>query len=94
MAGRPHANEEAIELANDTEYGLVAYVYSGDLARGPALASALRLEWWASTAALSLTLLHRSAGSRTAVSAEKVESRDSWPSPNASTSRSVGDMHR
>lgn len=26
--------EEAIELANDTEYGLVAYVYTGDLARG------------------------------------------------------------
>jgi len=25
---------EAIELANDTEYGLVAYVYTGDLARG------------------------------------------------------------
>ncbi|HUN32866.1 MAG TPA: NAD-dependent succinate-semialdehyde dehydrogenase [Trebonia sp.] len=26
--------DEAIRLANDTEYGLVAYVYTGDLARG------------------------------------------------------------
>jgi succinate-semialdehyde dehydrogenase/glutarate-semialdehyde dehydrogenase len=27
-------DEEAIALANDTEYGLVAYIYTGDLARG------------------------------------------------------------
>ncbi|ATO81877.1 succinate-semialdehyde dehdyrogenase [Actinoplanes sp. SE50] len=26
--------DEAVKLANDTEYGLVAYVYTGDLARG------------------------------------------------------------
>jgi succinate-semialdehyde dehydrogenase/glutarate-semialdehyde dehydrogenase len=26
--------DEAVALANDTEYGLVAYVYTGDLARG------------------------------------------------------------
>ncbi|MCW2811957.1 MAG: succinate-semialdehyde dehdyrogenase [Friedmanniella sp.] len=26
--------DEAVDLANDTEYGLVAYVYTGDLARG------------------------------------------------------------
>ena len=26
--------DEAIRLANDTEYGLVSYVYTGDLARG------------------------------------------------------------
>ncbi|HEX4089812.1 MAG TPA: aldehyde dehydrogenase family protein, partial [Trebonia sp.] len=26
--------EEAIRLANDTEYGLVAYLYTGDLAQG------------------------------------------------------------
>ena len=25
---------EAVRLANDTEYGLVAYLYTGDLARG------------------------------------------------------------
>ena len=28
------SEDEAVELANDTEYGLVAYVYTGDLARG------------------------------------------------------------
>jgi succinate-semialdehyde dehydrogenase/glutarate-semialdehyde dehydrogenase len=32
---------EAIALANDTEYGLVAYVYTGDLARGLRVAEAL-----------------------------------------------------
>ena len=32
---------EAIELANDTEYGLVAYVYTGDLARGLRVTEAL-----------------------------------------------------
>ena len=26
--------DEAVALANDTEYGLVSYVYTGDLARG------------------------------------------------------------
>jgi succinate-semialdehyde dehydrogenase/glutarate-semialdehyde dehydrogenase len=26
--------DEAVALANDTEYGLVGYVYTGDLARG------------------------------------------------------------
>jgi len=33
--------EEAIAAANDTEYGLVAYVYSGDLSRGLAVSRAL-----------------------------------------------------
>ena len=28
------SEDEAVGLANDTEYGLVAYVYTGDLARG------------------------------------------------------------
>ena len=32
---------EAIELANRTEYGLVAYVYTGDLARGLRVSEAL-----------------------------------------------------
>jgi succinate-semialdehyde dehydrogenase/glutarate-semialdehyde dehydrogenase len=32
---------EAIRLANDTEYGLVAYVYTGDLARGLRVSEAL-----------------------------------------------------
>ncbi len=33
--------DEAVELANDTEYGLVSYVYTGDLARGLRLAERL-----------------------------------------------------
>ncbi|MBA2283409.1 MAG: NAD-dependent succinate-semialdehyde dehydrogenase [Acidimicrobiia bacterium] len=33
--------DEAIDLANDSEYGLVAYVYTGDLARGLRVSEAL-----------------------------------------------------
>jgi succinate-semialdehyde dehydrogenase/glutarate-semialdehyde dehydrogenase len=33
--------EEAVRLANDTEYGLVSYVYTGDLARGLRVCEAL-----------------------------------------------------
>jgi succinate-semialdehyde dehydrogenase/glutarate-semialdehyde dehydrogenase len=33
--------EEAVTLANDTEYGLVAYVYTGDLARGLRVSEAI-----------------------------------------------------
>jgi succinate-semialdehyde dehydrogenase/glutarate-semialdehyde dehydrogenase len=33
--------DQAIELANRTEYGLVAYVYTGDLARGLRVSEAL-----------------------------------------------------
>jgi succinate-semialdehyde dehydrogenase / glutarate-semialdehyde dehydrogenase len=33
--------EEAIRLANDSEYGLVSYVYSGDLARGLRVSEAM-----------------------------------------------------
>ncbi len=33
--------EEAVALANDTEYGLVAYVYTGDLQRGLRVSEAL-----------------------------------------------------
>jgi succinate-semialdehyde dehydrogenase/glutarate-semialdehyde dehydrogenase len=32
---------EAVRLANDTEYGLVAYVYTGDLARGMRVSEAI-----------------------------------------------------
>jgi len=35
------AEEEAIRLANDTEYGLVAYVYTRDLSRGLRVSEAL-----------------------------------------------------
>ncbi|MEU8657312.1 NAD-dependent succinate-semialdehyde dehydrogenase [Actinoplanes philippinensis] len=33
--------EQAVRLANDTEYGLVAYVYTGDLARGLRVSEAI-----------------------------------------------------
>ena len=33
--------DEAVRLANDTEYGLVSYVYTGDLARGLRVSEAL-----------------------------------------------------
>ena len=36
-----HDTDEVIRLANDTEYGLVAYVYTRDLARGLRVAEAL-----------------------------------------------------
>ena len=38
---RVSSDEEAVRLANDTEYGLVAYLYTRDLARGLALSEAL-----------------------------------------------------
>ncbi|MGE3579694.1 MAG: aldehyde dehydrogenase family protein, partial [Vicinamibacterales bacterium] len=34
-------DEEAVRLANDTEYGLVAYLYTGDLKRGLAMSDRL-----------------------------------------------------
>jgi succinate-semialdehyde dehydrogenase/glutarate-semialdehyde dehydrogenase len=34
-------DEEAIAIANDTEYGLISYVFSGDLARAIRTAEAL-----------------------------------------------------
>ncbi|MGA8297642.1 MAG: NAD-dependent succinate-semialdehyde dehydrogenase [Acidimicrobiales bacterium] len=36
-----HSEKEAIELANDTIFGLVSYVYTGDLARGLRVSEAL-----------------------------------------------------
>lgn len=35
------SEDEAVRLANDTEYGLVAYVYTGDLARGLRVSEAI-----------------------------------------------------
>ena len=35
------SEEEAVRLANDTEYGLVAYVYTGDLSRGLRVSEAI-----------------------------------------------------
>ncbi|MBG0561186.1 NAD-dependent succinate-semialdehyde dehydrogenase [Actinoplanes aureus] len=36
-----NSEDEAVRLANDTEYGLVAYVYTGDLARGMRVSEAI-----------------------------------------------------
>lgn len=36
-------NDEAVRLANDTEYGLVAYLYTTDLARGLAISERLEV---------------------------------------------------
>jgi succinate-semialdehyde dehydrogenase/glutarate-semialdehyde dehydrogenase len=36
-----NSDEEAIELANATEFGLIAYVYSGDLRRAVKVAESL-----------------------------------------------------
>jgi succinate-semialdehyde dehydrogenase/glutarate-semialdehyde dehydrogenase len=36
-----HDDEEAIRLANDTEYGLVSYIYTKDLGRGLRMAARL-----------------------------------------------------
>ena len=35
------SEEEAVRLANDTEFGLVAYVFTGDLARGLRVSEAI-----------------------------------------------------
>jgi succinate-semialdehyde dehydrogenase / glutarate-semialdehyde dehydrogenase len=35
------SEQEAVRLANDTEYGLVAYVYTGDLSRGLRVSEAI-----------------------------------------------------
>jgi succinate-semialdehyde dehydrogenase/glutarate-semialdehyde dehydrogenase len=35
------SEDEAVRLANDTEFGLVAYVYTGDLARGLRVSEAI-----------------------------------------------------
>jgi succinate-semialdehyde dehydrogenase/glutarate-semialdehyde dehydrogenase len=47
------SEDEAISLANDTEYGLVAYLYTQDLARGLRVAEGSKPAWSASTAAWS-----------------------------------------
>ena len=54
-------DDEAIGVANDTEYGLVAYVYTGDLAAGCGSPRRSRAAWSASTAAWSPIRPRRSA---------------------------------
>ena len=46
-------DDEAVAAANDTEFGLVAYVYTRDLKRAlPRRGGARRPAWWASTRGL------------------------------------------
>ncbi len=54
--------DEAIRLANSTEYGLVSYVYSVTCAGRCALQRHSRREWSGSTGAWSPTRQRRSAG--------------------------------
>ena len=85
--------EEAVELANNTEYGLVSYVYTADLARG--LRVSERIE--AGMVGLNRGLVSDPAapfgGVKEAASAAKVGSRASSPSPRPNTYLSVGDIH-
>ena len=54
------SEDEAVRLANDSEYGLVSYVYTGDLARGLGSPKPSTAAWSASTAAWSPTPPRRS----------------------------------
>ena len=83
--------QEAIELANGTEYGLVAYVYTATSPAACGSARRSRPAWSASTADWCPTPPHRSGASKKAASVAKVESRASSPSPKVSTSPSTGD---
>jgi hypothetical protein len=58
------SEEEAVAAANDTQYGLVSYVYTRDLATSSGRCAWLRTSrqaWSALTKAWSLTPLHLSA---------------------------------
>jgi succinate-semialdehyde dehydrogenase/glutarate-semialdehyde dehydrogenase len=58
------SEEEAIAAANDTEYGLVAYVFTRDLKRALRVCEGWRPAWSASTRGWSPTRGALSAGSR------------------------------
>jgi len=44
-------DEEVVRLANDTEYGLVSYLYTRDVRHGLRMADRLDAAWWGSIAA-------------------------------------------
>ena len=83
--------EEAVELANNTEYGLVSYVYTADLARGLRVSERIEAGMVGLNRGLVSDPAAPSAGSRKAASAAKAGSKGSSPSPRASTSPSTGD---
>ena len=75
--------DEAICLANDTEFGLAAYFYSRDIGRVWRVAEASSTASSASTPASSRTKWRRSAASRSpglAARARSTGSRSSWRS--------------
>ena len=82
---------EAIALANDTEYGLVSYVYTGDLARG--LRVSERIE--AGMVGLNRGLVSDPAapfgGVKESGLGREGGIEGCWPSPRASTSPLTGD---
>lgn len=42
-----HDDDDVVAVANDTEHGLISYLYTSDMKRGLAVAEALRPGWWA-----------------------------------------------
>ncbi len=80
--------EEAVAAANDTEFGLAAYIYTRDLDRALRVSDALETAWSVSTAASSPTPRPRSAASRPPGSAARAVARGS-----PSTSRQVHRAH-
>jgi succinate-semialdehyde dehydrogenase/glutarate-semialdehyde dehydrogenase len=63
--------QEAIDLANDTEYGLLGFVFTRDLGRTWRVSEALETGMVAVNAAASPARWHRSAASRSRASAVK-----------------------
>ena len=63
--------DEAIAAANDTEFGLVAYVYTRDIKRALRVAERLETGWSASTRGSSRTPPLRSVGSSSRASAAR-----------------------
>ena len=82
------SDEQAIEAANRTEYGLVAYVYTRDLDRAFASARRSRPAWSASTRASCPTPPRRSAASSSPASGARAASRGSTSTSRRSTWRS------
>ena len=88
------SDDEAIGMANDTVHGLIAYVYTGDLARGLRTAEALESGMVGLNRASCPTRPPRSAASSNPASAAKGVTRASRSSSRPSTSPPVGDRLR
>ncbi len=88
VAIRAAATEaEALAQANDTEYGLVAYVYTRSEARWTRFAEGLGWGWWALTRGWSRRRRRRSAGSSSRGSGERARVTGSTTTRASSTSR-------